>query len=90
MGEVAIKLKVMPVGLDTDLEAIKNKGKEEIEKEGGKVNHYEEEPVAFGLKALIATISWNEEKSGDIVEEAFKKIEGVSSVDTIDYRRAFG
>ena len=89
-AEVAIKLKIMPNGVDTDLEAIKTIGKQKIEEQEGLINNYEEQPIAFGLKAIIATISWSEAKDTDIVENIFKSIEGVSSVDIIDYRRAFG
>ena len=90
MAEVAVKLKIMPEDVDTDLNSIKTSGKEKIEKEGGLINKYEEEPIAFGLKALLATISWDEEKDTEIIENIFKEIQGVSSVDIIDYRRAVG
>ncbi len=88
MGTALIKLKIMPENLDTDLESIKQAGKIEIEKIGGEVTKYEEQPIAFGLNALIAFTRLDESKQGDIIEEAFKSIPGVSSVDVIDYRRA--
>jgi translation elongation factor aEF-1 beta len=90
MEEAAIKLKIMPQGTDTDLKPIKEQGEEKIKSQGGLINNYEEQEVAFGLKALIATISWPEEKDTEIVENIFKQIKGVSSVDIIDYRRALG
>ncbi len=90
MAEVAIKIKVMPSGVDTDLNAIKSQADSKIEEHKGKITSFEEQPVAFGLKALIATISWSEEKDQQIIEDIFQNIEGVSSTDIIDYRRAIG
>jgi len=86
----AIKIKIMPEGLDVNLEKIKKEGKKKIEKEGGVLTSYEEEPIAFGLKALIATLAWPEAKSTDLVETIFSEVKGVSSVSIIDYRRALG
>ena len=80
----------MPEALDTNLNPIKEQGKISIEKEKGVLVRYEEQPIAFGLKALIATLAWPEEKDTELVEQIFKKIKGVSSVDIIDYRRAIG
>lgn len=86
-----IKFKIMPEGADTNLEEIKIKVKEATESfESGVFNEAVEEPIAFGLKALIVTIALSENEESDAVEEAFSKIEGVSSVELIDYRRAVG
>jgi len=89
-GIVAIIAKVMPESPDVDIEALKKKSQEAIEAEGGQNVSFEVEEVAFGLKALKVKFAWDEEKEGTIYEEALGKIEGVSSVDTVDYRRAFG
>ena len=86
----AIKIKIMPEGLDTNLDEIKAGVKKNIESEGGVVNNFEEEPIAFGLKALIVTFAWPEEKDTEIAEALVKKVAGVSNVDIIDYRRAIG
>ncbi len=91
MGTVLLKVKVMPEAPDTDLEALKTGITESLTKAGAlKIDNIEEEEIAFGLKALIVTIAWPEEKSTDEAVEQFLKIEGVSSIDVIDYRRAFG
>lgn len=86
----AIKIKIMPEGLDSDLEKIKQEGRKRVENEKAILSSYEEQPIAFGLKALIATIAWPEEKDTSILEDIFKSVEGVSQVDIIDYRRAIG
>ena len=87
MGQVGVKVKVMPESPDTDLEAIKTGAKTEVEAQEGILNNYVEEPIAFGLKALIATITLPEDKDTEILEEIFKKQPGVQSVEIIDYRR---
>ena len=90
MAVVAIKIKVLPESPDSDLEDIKKKIEDSLKKAGAiKINSIEEEEIAFGLKALIITLSWPEEKATDEVENAVK-VQGVSSVEIIDYRRAFG
>ena len=78
----------MPEGIPEDFEALKGKLKETVEKFQGKVNQIEEEPIAFGLKALILTISMDETNETSPLEEAMKNLEEISSLDVIDYRRA--
>ncbi|MFH1500325.1 MAG: elongation factor 1-beta [archaeon] len=90
MTIVALRIKVMPTSPEVDLEEIKVKIKEKIESQEGKINNMEEEPIAFGLKAIIVTIAWPEVKETDLAEDAIKEIENVSSTQVIDYRRAFG
>lgn len=89
MAVVAVKLKIMPESAEADMHQLKTKLEKKIVSLGGKINDSSEEPVAFGLKALIITIAWPEEKSTDILESDLQ-VEEVSSVQIIDYRRAFG
>jgi elongation factor 1-beta len=88
MGVALIKLKIMPESLDIELDDLKVKVKEKITSVGGEVTKFEEEPIAFGLKALIAFIRLDEKKDTSVVENVMKEVEGVSSSDIIDYRRA--
>jgi len=90
MAIVALKIKVMPEGVDTDLNKIQEEAEKVLMAEDARKVTFETEDVAFGLKALIVTIAWPEEKNTDIAEAKLKEIAGVSSVETIDYRRAFG
>jgi len=86
-----IQYKIMPEGLDVDLEKLKENVKTAVETfESGVFSESKEEPIAFGLKALIITIALSEDEDSDKVEAALAKIEGVSSVEMIDYRRAVG
>ena len=51
----------------------------------------EEEPVAFGLKAMKITFVMDEEKgSTDALEEQIKEVNGVQSVEVTDVRRTIG
>jgi len=90
MGIVAVKMKFMPSSLEANLEEIKNNIKKILENEDVKNPNLEEEPIAFGLKAIIATFGWPEEKELETLEKKFSEIENVNSVQLIDIRRAIG
>lgn len=88
MGTALIQFKIMPESPDVDLESAKTKITEAVTEKGGEVTKIEEQPIAFGLKALITFIRLDESKSQDDVESALKDVDGISSIDIIDYRRA--
>jgi len=90
MGIVLVKIKIMPTSPDVNLEEIKTKAKLILEKNKGKQINFAEEPIAFGLKAVIAGFSLDEEFPLDPIEEKFQKIKNVNSVQVVDMRRAFG
>jgi len=90
MGTALIKIKIMPISPETNLEEIKNKAKLIITKKKGENCNFEEQPIAFGLKAVIAGFALDEEYELESIEEELKKIENVNSVEVIDMRRAFG
>ena len=91
MATAGLQFKIMPEGIDIDLEKLKEEVKTKVESfESGVFNESKEEPIAFGLKALIVTIALSEDEESDAVEKAIAEIEGVSSVELIDYRRAVG
>jgi elongation factor 1-beta len=90
MGLTILKIKVMPESPSADLNRIKSEIEKNVLKYQGKLENSEEESVAFGLKALIVTISWPEANDTQLAEDEISKIEEVSSVDILDYRRAFG
>lgn len=91
MGTAILQIKIMPEGVDTDLEAIKAEVVKKLEKENIKSTpRFEEQPIAFGLKALMVTTIWPEEKDTDLAADLMKTIPGVSQADITDYRRAIG
>jgi elongation factor 1-beta len=82
MAKVVMKLKVMPESLETDLEKIKEEIKTKAE-----IHEISEEPIAFGLKAILITVIWPEDKNPDTLESSIKEIRGVNSVEVFDVRR---
>ena len=80
----------MPESPDTNLKELEEKGTEKLKELNGIINKIEEEPIAFGLKAINITIARDEEKDTEIIETELEKIEGVSSAKIIDCRRAIG
>jgi len=90
MGTALVQIKIMPASPDTDLEAIKNKAFQTIEENKGTNTQFNEEPIAFGLKAVIASFDIDESNPLEAIEEALRKIENVNSAEVSDMRRAFG
>ena len=87
MGEVAATMKIMPEGVDTDLEDLKIKLEAALP-EGSSVYGSEIEPVAFGLKALKMVVLVGDLEGGtESVEEAFAAVPGVESVQVTDLGR---
>lgn len=86
-GVAGVKIKIMPESPDVNIEKIKKSAMEIVEKAGGNNNKYEIEPIAFGLKAVIAFFQWPEEKELEDIESKFKKIKSVQSVQIIDIRK---
>lgn len=80
----------MPEGPHADLEQIKVKAKHDMEKEGARNVTFEEQSLAFGLKAIMLKCAFPEEKGTDLVERILSAVPHVSSVTLEDYRRAFG
>ena len=90
MGIALIKIKIMPTSPEVNLEELKNNIKEVIEQDQGKKINFNEEPIAFGLKAVIAGFELDESIELEKIEQDLKKIENINSVQVIDMRRAFG
>ena len=89
MGSVIVTYKVFPEDI------VENFGplKKEIETclpEASSVTGYGEEPIAFGLKALLVQVKFPEDMTG-LVDEFEKKLEGlkgVSQAQTMMVRRS--
>jgi elongation factor 1-beta len=88
MGFVVITYKVFPTDIIEDFSSMKKKIEERLP-ESSSVHGYGEEPVAYGLKALLVQIKFPEDKTG-LLEEFENKLESmeeVSQVQTIMVRR---
>ena len=83
MGEVGLIYKLMPTGVEVDLQKIQDTIKGSLP-EAAKLNLIEEKPIAFGLKALEVQIIM-EDKTGGVedVEKFLSGIDGVASVEVI-------
>jgi len=90
MGTALIRIKIMPSSTEEDLKLIGKQAEKAVLH--GKGTHYssEEQNIAFGLKAIIISFALDESLELETIERALEKIEGVSSVQVIDMRRAFG
>ena len=75
---------------DESLDAIERVVKKKVESIRGRFHGSEIQGIAFGLKALIVTILLPDEKGTDEIENIISSIQGVSSVQTIDMRKAIG
>ncbi|GIU68533.1 MAG: elongation factor 1-beta [Candidatus Pacearchaeota archaeon] len=85
---IIVKIKIMPKTIETNFESLKNKLKN-ILSEAENIN-YEVEPIAFGLKALIVTFLYPEDKDLEPLEIKIQNMEEVNSVEILDIRRALG
>jgi len=87
VGINGAKYKLMPKSSSVDLEIIKEAAKKIVEKFGGTNKEYSEEPIAFGLKAVIVFFFYPDDKDTEQLEEEFTKIENVQSAQLIDMRK---
>lgn len=89
MSDVVASIRIMPDSADRDL----NKLMEDLKKAmpaSGKLQRMDLKPIAFGLKAIMATITVDDSAGGtEPVEEAWSKVPGVESVTVEATGRAF-
>ncbi|MDP1728708.1 MAG: elongation factor 1-beta [archaeon] len=90
MGFTAVQMKLMPDSPSADLKAIETKAEEIINSMHKTIIKIEEQPIAFGLKAMILSFAWNDEIETEKLESSLSTIEHVSSVELLDIRKAFG
>lgn len=91
MAKVIVSMKIMPESPETDLGEIEKKASVLIGEFGGNIGKVEQEPVAFGLKALNLIFIMEEDLgSTESLENDVQKIKNVQSVEIIDVRRAIG
>ncbi|MCX6774994.1 MAG: elongation factor 1-beta [DPANN group archaeon] len=92
MADVIVKLKIMPTGPDIDLNTLQKNIEVKIKKFGAKLIHsVNQEPVAFGLKALVIVFLIDEKISNmEQLETSIKTDKNIVSAEVIDVRRAIG
>lgn len=84
---VVAKVRVMPSGVDVDIDEIKVKV-EEIVGDYGKIHSLNVKPVAFGLNCLEGAFLLSDSEGGlEEIEEKISTIEGVSDFTVLDVNR---
>ncbi|MEM2876007.1 MAG: elongation factor 1-beta, partial [Candidatus Bathyarchaeia archaeon] len=78
MGKVFVSMKVFPSDININLNELKERIKQSLPKSSS-IRKIEEEPIAFGLSALILHLVIPEEEAGvmDTLELRIKGVEGV-------------
>lgn len=89
MGKVIVSFKIFPSDITVELNRLQSRIEEELP-EYASVYRFTEEPIAYGLNALIAHIIIPEEKPGglDEVEKRLQKIGEISQIQTVMVRKA--
>lgn len=89
MGSVVVTYKVFPEDIMENFDGMK-KSIEKCLPEFATLDGYGEEPIAFGLKALLVQVRFPEDKTGivDEFETELGKIKRVSQVQTAWVRRS--
>ena len=84
MAKVLVTFRVMPEGVETNLDEIAEKIKDKL-----KPDKIEKIPIAFGLNALKVT-KFLPEEEGEMerAEKIIKSIQGVSEVEVLEVSRS--
>jgi elongation factor 1-beta len=84
LARVLASIKIFPSDANIDLNALKSRIQSSLPA-GSTVQRFDEEPVAFGLVALIAHVVLPEDAAGqmDSVEEAIRGVDQVSEIEVL-------
>jgi elongation factor 1-beta len=88
LGFVVVTYKIFPTNIINDFTDMKKKLESKIPAHA-MVYGYGEEPVAYGLKALLVQVKFPEDETGllDEFEKKLETMEDVSQVETLMVRR---
>lgn len=81
MGRVAVTFRIMPEGSEVDVDSLESSVRSTL---GNVLRDVAVRPIAFGLKALEATVVVEDEAGqAERVEERLRGISGVGEVETL-------
>ncbi len=87
MAKVIAQIKIFPTETTVDLVELRKKVEAGLPA-GTSVARFDEEPIAFGLVALVARIAMPEQEGQmDKVEEALKSVENVGEIQVVNVWR---
>jgi len=91
MAKVMVVLRIMPKGVEVDLDKLQEAVSKEITDFGGDIIKVNKEPIAFGLNALDVEFFMDESVGSlDPLEEKISALEEVTSASTTSVRRTVG
>ena len=87
MAKVIAQIKIFPTETTVDLVDLRKKVEAGLPA-GTSIARFDEEPIAFGLVALIARVAMPEQEGQmDKVEEALKSVENVGEIQVVNVWR---
>ena len=87
MAKVIAQIKIFPTETTVDLVELRKKIEAGLPA-GTSVARFDEEPIAFGLVALVARVAMPEQEGQmDKVEEALKSVENVGEIQVVNVWR---
>ncbi|MFH1638219.1 MAG: elongation factor 1-beta [Candidatus Woesearchaeota archaeon] len=90
MAKAIVTVRLMMESPETDPSKVEEKAKEAIESLKGEFGRSSIEPIAFGIKALDIIFIIDEMLGTDEFENKLNTLDGVSSAEIRDFRRAIG
>jgi len=88
MGKIVIAYKIFPSEAGIDLEVLKEKIKKQLS-DIASIQRVGEEPIAFGVSALVVNMVLSEDKEGilDETEKRLNSLEEISQIQTLGVNR---
>src|SRR5437879_13187452 len=82
MGSVAVTFRILPEDAEADLEPVKARVRKTL---GGALRDLKEQPVALGLRAILAIAVVGDAEGGSArLEQSLAALPGVRRVETVD------